>query len=307
MSVDAPQSVEHLHALHSLWQSQLESSHAALLAAHQRCAELASSQQSKESLTASLFAVERRALLEQLQSLCRDKLALKKQLTDRRRDRGRLHYPPHAADPIASSLSHPADNGTVLPSPPSAIAASSTSLPFSSSSSSSSPPSISSSDLLLRSEIDELRSQVQRLRVDRQSLSSLLHQREAELDDAERSLSRLSRERDRLLERLREMEERAMGQLDANAAMQEALRRALEKERAWMEERAEIEREMERMGGSEGAVQQQRREGGRGVGSAYGQQTDRQALRASMRRRDSLDSEDSETSFEPSDRDDRIE
>ena len=312
MSADAhPHSVEELYLLHSSWRTQLESSHAALLLAHQRCAELVAVRDSSEAFSSSLFAVERRALLEQLQSLCRDKLSLKKQIADMRRDKVRPHTSPHThtTDSTPSSHSHPADNGAVLPSPPSSISATSAPLSFPSSAAfhPSTTPS-SSADLLLRSEVDDLRSQVHRLRADRQSLSSLLHQREAELDDAERTISRLTRERERLQERMREMEEKAMAQLEANAAMQEVLRRALEKERAWMEERADIEREMERMGSSSDVGHRGRPER-RVSSSAYGQlAADQHHALHGRPRTDSLDTDDSdEASYEPTDTDDGLE
>ena len=255
MSGEVVSSVDPLLALHKSWQVQLDSSHAALVHLHHRCEEAASTHHSLDAFTSSLFAIERRALLEQIHCLCRDKLALKQHITDLRKDRSRdLHHQSDTSSALlALSQSHlPTDNGIALSSPPpiSATASlSSLSTPLTSSSiPASSLLSSSSTDLLLRSEVDDLRSQVVRLRAERQSILSALHQRETELEAAEHSLRRLSKERERLVERLREMEERAMGQLEANAAMSEVVRRGVEKERRWMEERAEIEREMERMG-----------------------------------------------------------
>ena len=296
MSVGLP--VERLQSLHASWQQELQAAYHALTVAHQHCSQLDTSHASIESFQSSLFAVERRLLLSQLQTLCRDKLALKKQLHRYKREatqqqqssRRQQQLPPAAITfpnfTPASASDISSTTGSPLPLTSASTTPSTT--PSHPSASARHQARVTDTALLseqpdevsLRLENEDLRAQVRRLREGHQSLLSLLRQKDTDIAALELTIQRLKAERQRAAERLRDAEEREQRQVEQLTVMQDVMRRAMEKERQWMEDRAEMERKMAAL------RQALRRAGGAAAAAADGDE-DVDVLRVHGRSRDS--------------------
>jgi len=96
----ASASVQSLQSVYNTWQQERTSILDNLHTAHERAQQLDATQRSLDTFHSSLFAAERNALIEQIQQLSLDKLALKRQLSSR----NRLYQP--AASSSSASATH---------------------------------------------------------------------------------------------------------------------------------------------------------------------------------------------------------
>ena len=79
----ASANVQELQGLHNSWQQERTTLLGSLHTAHDRAQQLDATHNSLETFHTSLVTAERNALIEQIQQLCLDKLALKRQLDSR--------------------------------------------------------------------------------------------------------------------------------------------------------------------------------------------------------------------------------
>ena len=198
--------VQELQSLHNSWQQERTAIISALQTAHERAQQLDATHQSLDTFHSSLVAAERNALIEQIQQLCLDKLALKRQVNHR----NKLY---HQHNPAASaSPSHNTHTAT--------------------------------DDIQLRHDIDELRLTIQRLRQDNQYMMSLSQQKEAELTAMEQTLQRMKREKERAEQKLLDAERREVRERERLAGMEEVLRQCRDRERQLLEEKLDLQREL---------------------------------------------------------------
>ena len=203
----ASAAVQELESLHHSWQHERTTILDALHAAHDRAQQLTTTHSSLDVFQSSLASTERHALIEQIQQLCLDKLALKRQL----HQRAKLYQP-------AST--------------------------FSSSSTSPGHASSSVDDIQLRHDIDELRLTVQRLRQDNAYVTALSLQKEAELTAMEQTVQRVKREKERAEQKLLDAERREVRERERLAGLEEALRQCRDRERQLLEEKLDLQREL---------------------------------------------------------------
>ena len=198
--------VQELQSLHSSWQQERTTIIDALHTAHDRAQQLDATHHSLDTFHSSLIAAERHALIEQIQQLCLDKLALKRQLQRHQ------PYKPTTAASTSASASSPSHAGT--------------------------------DDIQLRHDMDELRLTIQRLRQDNQYVMSLSQQKEAELTAMEQSLQRMKRDKDRAEQKLLDAERREVRERERLAGMEEVLRQCRDRERQLLEEKLELQLEL---------------------------------------------------------------
>ena len=98
----ASATVQELQSLHNSWQQERTSLTDALHTAHERAQQLDASNHSLNTFQSTLNSAERHALIEQVQQLCLDKLALKRQLQRSK------HYASSVS--ASASLSHTTDD-----------------------------------------------------------------------------------------------------------------------------------------------------------------------------------------------------
>ena len=205
VAMTASVAVQELESIHHSWQHERTAILDALLTAHNRAQQLTTTHDSLDAFQSSLASTERHALIEQIQQLCLDKLALKRQL----HQRAKLYQP--AGSFSSTSPGH---------------------------------ASSSVSDIQLRHDLDELRLTVQRLRADNQYVTALSQQKEAELTAMEQTVQRVKREKERAEQKLLDAERREVRERERLAGLEEALRQCRDRERQLLEEKLDLQREL---------------------------------------------------------------